>query len=221
LKSKRTFYRIVCLLFAFLILSCSDDEKRQAENARDLKKKEAVFRNISQAWNFNTGATNETSATLYKSWNEWRILLNEMAQKPKSTIGAFRTKAKTLSAKAKDLDRTIPGQFARPEIKSRVSVLQTKINALNLFINLGDIPDQKVIALIADINTEVSALQSQMAEIVRRSQIPKEAGEADMLRMLDTTRAVPTNPNPQPKPDTTDKRRQMRERAAVMGIMKK
>ena len=136
-------------------------------------------------------------------------------------MGAFRSKAKTLSLKAKDLNKTIPAQFARPEIKSRVSVLQTKVNALNLFINLGDVPDQKVIGLIADINTEISALQSQMAEIVRRSQIPKEAGEADMLRMLDTTRAIPSNPNPQPKPDTTDKRQQMRKRAAVMGIMTK
>jgi hypothetical protein len=214
-------YRIVCLLFAFLMLSCSDDEKRQAENARDLKKKETVFDNISQAWNFNTGPTNETSAALFKSWNEWRVVLNEMAQKPKSTIGAFRTKAKTLSLKAKELNSTIPGQFARPEIKSRIAVLQTKLNALNLFINLGDIPDQKVIALIADINTEVTALQSQMGEIVRRGQIPKEAGEADMLRMLDTTRAIPTNLNPQPKPDTTDKKQLMRKRASLMGIMNK
>jgi hypothetical protein len=98
-----------------------------------------------------------------------------------STIGAFRTKAKTLSAKAIDLNKTIPAQFARPEIKSRVAVLQTKINALNLFINLNNVPDQKVVALIADINTEVAALQSQMGEIVRRSRIPKEAGEEDIL----------------------------------------
>jgi hypothetical protein len=29
-----------------------------------------------------------------------------------------------------------------------------------------------------------------MAEIVRKSQIPKEAGEEDMIRMLDTSRAI-------------------------------
>lgn len=216
-------YRLVFLLFAFLLLSCSDDEKRQAENARDLKKKEAVFNNINKAWNFNTGPVNETSATLFKSWNEWRILLNEMAQKPQRTIGAFRTKAKTLSLKSKDLGNTIPGTFSRPEIKSRVAVLQTKINALNLYINLNDIPDQKVIALIADINTEINALQLQMGEIVRRSQIPKEDGEADMLRMLDTARAIPNNPKPEPTPELTpqERRQQMRQRAASLkGIMK-
>ena len=214
-------YRIVFLFFAFLMIACSDDEKRPAENARDIKKQELVFNNISQAWNFNTGPTNETSAALFQNWNEWRVLLNELAQKPKSTIGAFRNKAKTLSLKAKDLGNTIPAQFNRPEIKSRVAVLQTKINALNLFINLGDIPDQKVIALIADINTEVAALQLQMAEIVRRSRIPTEEGEADMLRMLDTARAIPDNPSPQPVPAAPDKRERMRQRsAAAMGLMK-
>jgi hypothetical protein len=215
-------YRLVCLLLAFLLLSCSDDQKRQAENARDLKKKETVFNNISRAWQFNTGPANETSGKLFQSWNEWRILLNELAQKPKSTIGAFRTKAKTLALKSKDLNKTIPAQFARPEIKSRVAVLQTKINALSLFINLDDIPDQKVVALIADINTEVTALQAQMEEIVRRSRVPKEEGEADMLRMLDTARAIPNNPTPQPETVTPEKREQMRRRsAAVQRLMNK
>jgi hypothetical protein len=70
-------------------------------------------------------------------------------------------------------------------------VLTTKINSLNLYINLNDIPDQDVIALISDINIELTSLQVQMGEIVRKSQIPKEEGEADMIRMLDTARAIP------------------------------
>jgi hypothetical protein len=213
-------HRFVCLLFAFLILlSCTDDKKREIENARDLKKKEAVFSSINSAWNFNTGPANPTSAKLFSSWNEWRILLNELGQKPKSTIGAFRNKAKTLSLKAKDLDKTIPHQFGRPEIKSRIAVLQTKINALNLFINLDDIPSQKVLAMIADINTELSALQMQMAEIVRRSEIPKEEGEADMLRMLDTARAIPSTPKEIPvatPASMLDQRHKMMEKAKRM-----
>jgi len=215
-------YRLLFLLFAFALISCSDDDKRQVENARDLKKKESVFNTIDKAWHFNTGTTNATSAALFKSWNEWRVLLSELEQKPKSTIGAFRTKSKTLSMKAKELNRTIPSQFARPEIKSRVAVLQTKINALNLYINLDNIPDQKVVSLISDINAEVNALQSQMGELVRRSQIRKEEGEADMLRMLDTARAIPNNPSPQTETVTPDKKQQMRQRSAsVMGLIKK
>jgi hypothetical protein len=153
--------------------------------------------------NFNTQPANAASQSLSVSWTAWRVLLNELSQKPKSTIGAFRSKAKTLSLKARDLNTNIPAQFDRPEIKSRIAVLLTKINALNLFINVADIPDQKVIATISDINTELSALQMQMGEIVRRSQIPKEEGEADMIRMLDTARAIPNTPKPVVAPNLT------------------
>jgi hypothetical protein len=42
----------------------------------------------------------------------------------------------------------------------------------------------------------VNALQFQLEEITRKSQIKIEEGESDMLRMLDTTRAIPTTPKP-------------------------
>ena len=184
------------MLASFCMLySCADDtEKRAAENARDQKKKDAVFSNISNAWTFNTQPINPASQALTSGWPEWRILLDELSQKPKSTIGAFRKKAKTLSLKVKDMTGTVPAEYNKPQIKARIAVLQTKINSLNLYVNLGDVPDKKVIALIADINTELAALQRQIDEIVRKKQIPKEQGESDMIKMLDTSRAIPNVP---------------------------
>ncbi len=183
------------MLSVITLISCSDDsEKRAIENARDVKKKEVVFTNIDKAWKFNTQPLNGTTEALAVSWNEWRVFLNELSQKPQSTIGAFRKKAKTLSLKVLDLNNNIPIIYSKPEVKSRIAVLTSKINSLNLYINLADIPDQKVTALIGEINIELASLQRQIGEIVRKSQIPKEEGELDMIRLLDTTRAVPTKP---------------------------
>ena len=39
-------------------------------------------------------------------------------------------------------------------------------------------------------------MQWQLDEIKRKSEVKTEDGEGDMLRMLDTTRAIPTNPEP-------------------------
>jgi hypothetical protein len=50
------------------------------------------------------------------------------------------------------------------------------------------------VELIPSINTEVNALQFQLEEITRKSQIKMEEGESDMLQMLDTTRAIPSSP---------------------------
>ena len=182
-----------CLfLLLLLTLSCQENkEQRLIENAKDAKKQEIIFDNINKGWNFNTNPSNLASQGLATMWNEWRIFLTELSQKPKSTIGAFRQKANTLSKKATALKNNIPLAYNKPEIKSRISVLIAKVNSLNLFINLSEIPDQKVVALVSEINTELLSIQAQLDEIVRKNSIPKEEGESDLIQMLDPSRAIP------------------------------
>ena len=186
------------LLFTFLLfLSCQDEGKlRIIEQQKEAKKKEVVFANLNKGWNFNAQPINETSRALLTNWSEWRVFLKELSQKPKSSIGAFQQKAKTLSKKATELNNHIPFAYSKPEIKSRIAVIITQINAIDLFIHLNQIPDQKIVHLIQEINTEVASMQWQLDEIKRKSEIKMEEGEGDMIRMLDTTRAIPTNPEP-------------------------
>ncbi len=187
------FYLYIYLFF--LVISCKDNnEIRLAENLKDTKKKEIIFANINKGWVFNTQPSNATSQTLTTNWTEWRIFLDEMSKKPKSTIGAFQQKAKNLSKKAFDLKTNIPVRFNGPAIKARITVLITKVNSLDLYINLTQIPDAKVILLIGEINEQIQSLQAQMDEITRRSQIQTEEGESDLIKMMDTSRAIPNVP---------------------------
>jgi hypothetical protein len=192
---------LVCFASSLTLVSCQEDPKiRLLEQEKEAKKQEVIFNNINKGWNFNTQLTNETARSLTSSWTEWRVFLNELGQKPKSSIGAFKAKAKTLSKKAADLNNNIPVMFAVPEVKSRIATINTKINSINLFINLQQIPDTKIIKLVQEINVEVASLQFQLDEITRKSNIKIEDGENDMLRMLDTSRAIPSTPDPNLKP---------------------
>ena len=192
----KLYFSTLLLLLVFLS-SCQEDPKSRAlEQEKETQKREVIFTNINKGWNFNSQPINETSRKLTTNWAEWRVFLNELGQKPKSSISAFQQKAKTLSKSAIDLNINIPIKFDLPEIKSRIAVITTKINAINLYIHLNQIPDKKIVQLIQEINSEVASLQSQFDEIIVKSEIKIEDGEGDMLRMLDTTRAIPTNPNP-------------------------
>ncbi len=184
-----------CFFVSILMLfSCQkNDEKQFVEQQKDANKKEQIFANINKGWVFKTPSLNTKSQAITTNWAELRLFNTELNQKPKSTIGAFQKKAKTLSKKVLDLNNNIPTQFNKPEIKSRIAVLTTKINSINLFINLQEVPDQKIISLINDTNAELKALYAQMDEIIRKSEIPKEQGESDMIRMLDTARAIPNS----------------------------
>jgi hypothetical protein len=183
----------------FVLNSCKNDtEKRLVETQKDAKKKELIFQNINKAWVFNANPINATSQANTLSWNEWRMFLAELGQKPKKTIGAFQKKSTELSKKAMALNDFIPTEFNKPQIKARISILITKVRMLDLYIHLNDIPDQNVLVLVGEINTELASLQNEMNKIVQKSKIPLEEGESDLLKMLDTSRAIPNKPQPDP-----------------------
>ena len=192
------FYQMKYKISLFLLLvlalnSCQDDnEKRLAENAKEAKKNEKIFNNINKAWVFIDEPINEVSEKNANSWNEWREFLKELGEKPRKTIGAFQKKSTAISKKALALNNNIPAEFNQPQIKSRISILITKVKMMDLFIHLSTIPDEKVTFLIGEINKELVSLERQMDKIVEKNKIPKEEGEADFLKMLDTTRAIPS-----------------------------
>lgn len=181
-------------LASFLFSCQNDNQKRVAENKKESKKRELIFENINKGWVFYDTPINTTSETSIASWNEFRLFLAELSQKPKKTIGAFQKKATEISKKAMNLKETVPYLFSKPQIKSRVSTLITKVRLMDLYIHLDNIPDKKVVQLISEINIELVSLQRQMDKMVEKSKIPTEIGEAEMLKMLDTTRAIPTTP---------------------------
>lgn len=188
---------LVCFAGSLTLVSCQEDPKiRLLEQEKEAKKQEAIFNSINQGWRFNAQTVTQTAGSLTNNWAEWRMFLTELGQKPKSSIGAFKQKAKALSKRALELNNNIPMAYNTPEVKSRIAAIATKVNAINLYIHLQQIPDQKIVTLIPSINTEVNALQYQLEEITRKSQIKMEDGESDMLQMLDTTRAIPTAPKP-------------------------
>jgi len=181
----------------FILFSCKDDnQKRLAEGIKDTQKKELIFSNIKKGWVFNAKPINASSQANTLTWSEWKLFLSELEEKPKKTIGAFQKKAMELSKKATALGSNIPVEFNSPSIKSRISVLITKIKMLDLFIHLDNIPDKKVIALIPEINIELASLQNQMDKIVQKNKIPLEEGESELLKMLDSTRAIPDISSP-------------------------
>lgn len=189
-------YKIaVFFSLVFLLLSCkNDNQKRIAENKKEMQKREVIFKNIEKGWVFYDTPVTEASEKSIASWNEWRIFLAELAQKPKKTIDAFQKKSEALSKKVMALKDNIPYEYNKPQIKSRISTLITKVRLLDLFIHLDNIPDKKVTLLVSEINLELVSLQRQMDKIVEKSKIPLEEGESDLLKMMDTTRAIPNTP---------------------------
>ena len=136
----------------FIFSSCqNDDQKRIAENKKELQKREVIFNSIKKGWIFYDTPITEAAENNVVNWNEWRLFLAELAQKPKKAIGAFQQKSKAITKRAIALNDNIPLDFSKPQIKSRISALIAKVQMLDLYIHLATIPDKKVVALVAEI----------------------------------------------------------------------
>ena len=179
----------------FILTSCqNNDQNRTAENKRELEKREVIFKNKEKGWVFYDSPFTEASENSSASLNEWRLFLEELAQKPKKTIGAFQQKSKAITKKALALNDNIPSDYSIPPIKSRISALIAKVQMLDLYINLDVVPDKKVTKLVAEINLELVSLQRQMEKTVDKKKIPVEEGESDLMKMMDASRAIPSTP---------------------------
>src|SRR6476620_2370993 len=176
---------IYSLMALFLFSSCKEDTKvREMEILKAKKEKELVFNAIDKAWNFPARNLTPESQIIATSWNQWRLFNNELQQKPASTINAYKVKTKSLVQKADVLEGSIPTRLNKPKFKSRLAALITKLKALNMFLNIDRIPEKRVIAMVTDLNLEVNAINDQIEEIVRRSHIPLEDGEAIMIKNI-------------------------------------
>ena len=111
----KLYFSTLLLLLVFLS-SCQEDPKSRAlEQEKETQKREVIFSNINNGWNFNSQPINETSRELTINWAEWRVFLIELGQKPKSSISAFQQKAKTLSKRAIELNNNIPIKLICPK----------------------------------------------------------------------------------------------------------
>lgn len=176
------------ILSCVLLASCNDFDEQTKEAEKLAQKNELVFQNISKKWNFNFPKAQPEIEKVLLSWNEWQQFQKEMQQKPKTSLLAFQMKVKNVSGKADTLVVTVPEQYNSPQVRSRLITMNTKIKSLDTFIHLQDIPEKRVIQLIEEINTEINGVYKQWNEIVIKAAIPKEIGEDEMIRALDTTR---------------------------------
>lgn len=187
--------------FSAVLFSCKDDDtKRQAETIKAAKQNDSILKVISENWKFTIAPLNAKVQERLAGWNEWQQFNSELMQRPVGSLNAYRQKTKNLITKTEMLRNNIPEFFNKPQVKSRISVLDTRVKSLSTYINLDVIPDKKIVALISSITHEVNSLQSQMNELVVLKEVPKEMGEDEMLKAMDTVRMA--NPDAMPQPQT-------------------
>ncbi|CAM4319796.1 hypothetical protein FLTE109939_05215 [Flavobacterium terrigena] len=184
------FFKILILsvFSGFLFFSCKDNEEQLLLVQKMEKKNRESFDQINKAWLLNIPNASVEVSSVLNQWKEWQSFEQEIKQKPKSSISAFKQKVLNLVSKSDSLHLSVPSRFNKPQVRSRIVALQTKILALDTYFSLDIVPHEKVEDLIKAINKEMTAFYMQCEEIVVKSRIPTEIGEPRIISVSDTTR---------------------------------
>lgn len=187
-------FLLIGIVLISLFTSCKKVDTQQQENQLKAQKQtDSVFSILTKTWNFKIPYQSSALQAELADWKAWSTFKNDLSIKPISSISAFQKKSEVLSKSSLNLFNEIPANLNRPDIKSRITVLNTHLSNLEMYISLDKIPEKKILWLIPQINSALMSLVNQMEEVVVKKSIPKEVGEAEMLKALDTVRlANPT-----------------------------
>lgn len=190
------FFKILILsvFSSLLFFSCKNEENQALLIEKMEKKNRESFDQINKAWLLNIPNASVEVSSVLNQWKDWKNFEQEIKQKPKSSISAFKQKVLNLVSKSDSLHLNVPPRFNQPQVRSRIVALQTKILALDTYFSLDIVPHDKVEDLIKAINKEMTAFYMQCEEIIVKSRIPTEIGEPRIISISDTTRnARPIN----------------------------
>jgi len=178
---KKIFVLVVCCFAVF----CTDNANVLREEAKKtaIKRKEIV-EDISEKWDFKPVDFSQESYNIIQQWAEWNNFYNELLQKPQTDINAFHRKTTQLVKQVENLQTTIPETFNETEIQSRFSVLGAKFKMLKIYITLEDISTEKIIQILAEINTEIESIVNRIKTIIEKDKLQYEENEIQMLQSL-------------------------------------
>lgn len=191
--------KYIYLAFMGLVLfsSCQENEKSAEEQEMALtKQRDSIFKTIDDQWIIQVPKLNKNVENNLYNWQEWNNFENEYRVKPVTSLRAFQAKSRTLSKLASEMQNNIPEVYNKPDVRSRIFLLNTNLNSLEMLLELDLIPAKEVKELFVKINKNYQSLANQFDEILIRKAIPMEMGEREMIQSLDTIKRATLNAIP-------------------------
>lgn len=187
----------LALIGLMLFTSCEENEKSAEEQQMLItQKRDSIFKTIDDQWIILIPKINQNVQTNLTNWKEWNDFEKEYRIKPVTSVSAFLKKAKSLSRLSTEMQNNIPEVYNKPDVRSRIQLLATNLNSLEMLLELDLIPAKEVKELFGKINKNYQSLVNQFDEILIRKAIPMEVGEQDMIQSLDTIKRATLNAIP-------------------------
>lgn len=188
-------YIFFTLIAFFVFLGCKKETKISNKPTTTVSK-DSLVRSIHKNWKFNVAVSNPAVQSKLNNWEEWRNYVNELTITPNNGLANLMRKSKVLVEKANFLKNNIPELYNKPETKSRISLLETNVQNLDMLLELEPLNTKELNTLLANIQKNTNSLIIQFNEFEVKAKIPKEVGEDQLIQPIDTIKRATLNAIP-------------------------
>lgn len=187
-------YLFILIIFAGFI-SCKEDKPTPIEKTTSISN-DSIAKIIHSKWNFKSPKYSDDVYYVLNNWNEWRTMINHLENKPAGNITDYLKKTSDLVTMINSLPNSVPENFNNPAVISRINLLLTHAQNLEMLLELNPVPHKEVTPLLNHIQKDISSISNQFQEIITKNKIPKEVGEDAVRVSVDTVKRATLNAIP-------------------------
>lgn len=174
----------IVLLLATLI-AC---DKKQENISQDttIVTNDSLIRSIQNNWKFSVNLSNSAVNSRLSTWSDWQNFVSELTTPPKANLSNFSRKAAKLVTNVEVLKNSVPDFYNKPETKARLTLLETNVQNLDMWLDIEPLNSKEILSLLANIQKNTNSIIYQFEEFEVKAKIPREVGEESLHQPIDT-----------------------------------
>lgn len=157
---------------------------------------DSLIQLLDAEWKFKAPEYSDDVFYALNNWEEWRMMINNLEKKPAKSISAYQKKVSDLLNQIESLPETLPEGFQNQAILSRINLLKTHAQTLDMLLELNPIPYKETLPYFNLIQKDIRSIANQFQEVITKKNIPIESGEEQVRISVDTVRRAQINAIP-------------------------
>lgn len=188
---KHLFYLMILIALG----SCQKDVILE-DNTESGITHDSLIQLLDAEWKFKAPEYSDDVFYALNNWEEWRMMINNLEKKPAKSISAYQKKVSDLLNQIESLPETLPEGFQNQAILSRINLLKTHAQTLDMLLELNPIPHKETLPYFNLIQKDIRSIANQFQEVITKKNIPIESGEEQVRISVDTVRRAQINAIP-------------------------
>lgn len=170
-------YIIKILFVSWLLVQCDKKPEATSTVEQSAVSGDSVLVVMKKNWKFDQIQYPAEAYAVLNNWDNWRIFFQNLQKRPTNSLRAYKEQVKMLLSDVESVESSVPEGFQNPRIFSRINVLKTHLQQLDMYLELNPLPLKDIQSLLPKIDKDIRVVIFQFKEKIEKDKLPKNIQE--------------------------------------------